>query len=152
MGLLLIFLLLKAVALLVNRFHITPLRSGEYGMYHLIMYIDTCALVCVCVCVCVCCRSAVPTALLAGPVLRLPGGHAGHEAHCRTLGCIQILEGGMPSPPPPRTLYSNVFPLPPLNSPCQVDEVILPTNVHLRIAIVMFIVPLVVNVRTAMLA
>ena len=31
-GLLLIYALLKAVAWLVNRYNITPLRSGEYGV------------------------------------------------------------------------------------------------------------------------
>ena len=36
-GLLLIFLLLKAVASIVNCFEITPLRSGEYGMYSLLL-------------------------------------------------------------------------------------------------------------------
>ena len=43
-GLLLIYALLKAVAWLVNRYNITPLRSGEYG---------ACDHVCVCHVYCV---------------------------------------------------------------------------------------------------
>lgn len=92
-------------------------------------------------------------------MLCVPGGHAGHETYCRTFGCIQILEGGRPPPLPPSThphihsltLHIYYFPLPFLSTAGQVDEVILPTNEHLRIAIVMFIVPLVVNVSNSQL-
>ena len=49
------------------------------------------------------------------------------------------------------TLHIYYFPLPFLSTAGQVDEVILPTNEHLRIAIVMFIVPLVVNVSNSQL-
>ena len=48
-GLLLIYLLLKAVAWLVNRFQITPLRSGEYGMFHLPFTLHLDFSVCICV-------------------------------------------------------------------------------------------------------
>lgn len=49
------------------------------------------------------------------------------------------------------TLHIYYFSLPFLSTAGQVDEVILPTNEHLRIAIVMFIVPLVVNVSNRQL-
>lgn len=46
------------------------------------------------VCFCSSCRGAVPTALLAGPIVSVHDGHAGHEADSGTTGCFQLLEGG----------------------------------------------------------
>jgi len=99
-GLLLIYLLLKAVAWLVNRFQITPLRSGEYGVpFRPHYWLAQCSVYLVVMLV---------MKLIVGPLVAFKFWK-------------------------------------------EVDEVILPTNEHLRIAIVMFIVPLVVNVSNRQL-
>ena len=107
------------------------------------------------------CRGAVPTALLAGPVVSVHDSHAGHEADCGTTGCFQLLERGMYTchslPLSLGLLYDPIIhcdPPPSLSLSTmtllqhQVDKLILPRDEHLRIAIVIFIVPFIVNVST----
>ena len=109
------------------------------------------------VCFCSSCRGAVPTALLAGPIVSVHDSHAGHEADSGTTGRFQLLEGGTLATAYIRfgLLYGPIICC---NLPLslstmtllqhQVDKLILPRDEHLRIAIVIFIVPFIVNVST----
>ena len=94
-GLLLIYALLKAVAWLVNRYNITPLRSGEYG-----------------------------------EPFRLHYWLAQLSVYMIVMLVMKLIVG----------------PLVAFNFWKEVDKLILPRDEHLRIAIVIFIVPFIVNV------